>query len=85
MTEAHRITTCSTNTNVHPGFRQVEINCQITQNKRKHHPSDSADSDTASEAVEKRALAVKKIAVMEHDLMEEDNTPSVLKSGPVSF
>lgn len=82
MTGARRVTTRSTNADVHPGLRQVEINRQVAQDKRKRGPSESAGSDTPSEAEEKRAVAVKKIAAMERDLMEEDNaqdTPKVAK------
>lgn len=78
MPATRRMTTRSSNANTHPGLVQVQANHQVARDK-KERPANGDSEDT--DASERRAVAVRRIAELEHDIMEED-TDDILKAPP---
>lgn len=74
---ARRMTTRSSNANTRPGLVQVQANHQVARDRKERPAGDSEDTD----ASERRAAAVRRIADLEHDIMEED-TDDFLKAPP---
>jgi hypothetical protein len=73
---ACHMTTCSSNANTHPGLVQVQANHQVARDKKEHLANgDLEDTD------ERRAVAMRRIAELEHNMMEEDADDS-LKTPP---
>jgi hypothetical protein len=76
MPATRRMTTRSSNANTRPGLVQVRANHQVAKDKKEHLASgDSEDTD------ERRAVAMRRIAELEHNMMEEDADDS-LKTPP---